>query len=157
MVWHPGALERAPTPASRVAAPQFCWARTLRPAVVRWSVLHGPSMPTAFLPHSARATHPRTPRRPPNRNAAVPAPCRPANCASSYACTAYVPIPLPTVDCVRAKSSSAAIRSPKLPARARLPLLALSAIAAIGALGELHPPAVLLPNLYCPYLHQDSL
>jgi hypothetical protein len=111
--------------------------------------LSSPLLSRHTFTHAALTTQPRRRRT---------APRRPASYALSYACTTYVPIPRPTVGCVRAKSPSTAIRSPKLPLRARSLPLALSATTAIiGALGELHPPVVLPPNPYYPYLHQDSL
>jgi hypothetical protein len=63
-----------------------CWARTPRQASDPWSMRRRRPCRTAILVFSPCATRPRMPRRPPNRDVAVRASCRPCTaigrCAS---------------------------------------------------------------------------
>jgi hypothetical protein len=73
----PGAPKRASAPASRVAAPRFCWARTSRPALVCRSARRGtlsrqPTFqPSPLVPRAARARAGSRPHRPTSRVAAI--------------------------------------------------------------------------------------
>jgi hypothetical protein len=77
LIFGPWRPERAVAPASRTAASRPCWARTPRQASDLWSMHRRCPCRTAIQVLSMCATHPRTPRRPPNRDVAVRAPRRP--------------------------------------------------------------------------------
>jgi hypothetical protein len=143
LIFGPWRPERAAAPASRIAASRPRRARTLRQASDPWSMRRRRPCRTAIQVLSTCATHPRTPRRPPNRDVAVRAPRRP--CAAIGRRASPPPNRAHAVDgCDPLLKARVPTKGLDSPPRA-LPGHRAAIAAASDADAELFPPAVVPP------------
>jgi hypothetical protein len=143
LIFGPWRPQRAATPASHTAASRPRRARTPRQASDPSSMRRRRPCRTALQVLSTCATHPRTPRRPPNRDIAVRAPRRP--CAAIGRRTSPPPHRAHAVDgcdpLLKARAPTKGLDSP----RARCPGHRAAIAANSDADAELLPLAVVPP------------
>jgi hypothetical protein len=143
LIFGPWRPERVAAPVSRTAASRPRRDRTPRQASDPWSMRCRRPCRTAIQVLSTCATHPRTPRRPPNRDVAVRAPRRP--CAAIGHRASPLPHRAHAVDgydpLLKARSPTKGLDSP----RVHCPGHRAAVAAASDTDAELLPPAAVPP------------